>query len=98
MPAYVITDLVVVRDAERYGRYRPLGAASLEKYGGRYLARGGAVETLEGDWPATRVGILEFDSMAAARAWYDSPEYTEARRLREGAVEVRFLLVEGVAP
>jgi uncharacterized protein (DUF1330 family) len=98
MPAYVITDLVDVADPERYGQYRPVGAATLAKYGGTYLARGGAVETLEGDWKATRVGILRFESMDAARAWYNSPEYVAARRLREGAVSVRFLLVEGVEP
>jgi uncharacterized protein (DUF1330 family) len=68
----------------------------VEAAGGRYLARGGATEVLEGDRVPNRTVILEFPDLAAARAWYDSPAYREARDVREGAAIGSFIAVEGV--
>lgn len=94
MTAYVLVD-VDVTDAEQYDRYRPLAAASVEQYGGRYLARGGASEVFEGDRVPNRLVVLEFPDADAARRWYHSPEYTEAKAARDGAATGSFILVEG---
>ncbi len=95
MAAYVLID-VDVTDAEQYDRYRPLAAASVEQYGGRYLARGGASEVLEGDRVPNRLVVLEFPDIDAARRWYHSPEYGEAKATRDGAATGSFIVVEGV--
>jgi uncharacterized protein (DUF1330 family) len=94
MPAYVIAE-TDVHDAEQYERYKAAAPASIEKYGGRYLARGGALEVLEGDWQPPRVVILEFDDLETAKRWYRSPEYQEAKQLREGAATMRMVAAEG---
>jgi uncharacterized protein (DUF1330 family) len=92
--AYVICD-VDVTDPERYAGYRALSTAAGEKYGATYLARGGATTVLEGDWDPTRVVIIEFADVDAAKRWYESPEYSEARAVRQKASTSNFLLVEG---
>lgn len=96
MAAYIIAE-VEISDAVVYSSYREKVPATLAKYGGRFLARGGPAEALEGAAPK-RVVILEFDSVAAAKRWYDSPEYREARAIRQKASTGRLLLVEGVPP
>ena len=96
MPAYVIVDLQDIVDAEKLNAYRPHGAAAVQKYGGRYLARGGETASLEGGWTSQRVAILEFATLEQARAWYDSPEYRAARKIRDGASRTRILAVAGV--
>ncbi|HUF91027.1 MAG TPA: DUF1330 domain-containing protein [Candidatus Limnocylindria bacterium] len=95
MPAYVIVD-VHVKDAERYQEYRTMVPASLEKYGGKFLVRAGKFEKLEGDRQFERVVVLEFPSVEAARRWYDSPEYREARALRLRTADSHLIIVEGV--
>ena len=60
------------------------------------MARGGELEVLEGDWQPPRLVVLEFDDLEAARRWYRSPEYEEAKRLREGAATMRLVAVEGL--
>jgi uncharacterized protein (DUF1330 family) len=92
--AYVIVD-VQITDPERYDAYRALAGPAVEAAGGRYLARGGRTEVLEGERVPNRIVILEFDDLAAARAWYDSPQYVEARAAREGAGIGSFIAVEG---
>jgi uncharacterized protein (DUF1330 family) len=88
-----------VRDAETYRTYAAQVPAILAKHGGRYLARGGATVPYEGAAPASRVVIVEFPSVAAARAFYESPEYTAAAKLRQKASASRMFIVEGfVAP
>ena len=86
MSAYVIYQAQVL-DAERYEAYKVKAAASIEAAGGRYLVRGGAVETLEGEPPAGRTVVVEFPSKAQAIDWYRSGEYTALRQLREGAAK-----------
>ena len=96
MTAYVIYQGEVL-DAKRYDEYKTKGAASIHAAGGRYLVRGGDVEVLEGEAPAGRTVVLEFPSKQAALDWYRSDEYTENRKIREGAARARMYVVEGVA-
>ena len=95
MPAYVIFD-IHVDDPDAYAPYREPAGKSVAAHGGRYLARGGATEVLEGDWDVDRLVILEFPSMDAARAWYGSDEYQEAAPIRQAASRGRGVLLEGV--
>jgi uncharacterized protein (DUF1330 family) len=95
MSAYVISEIEVL-DEERYEVYKQLAPPLIAAYGGRYVARGGAVETLEGEWPAKRIVILEFPSAAQAKAWWSSTEYARAKDLRQATTRTRMILVEGL--
>lgn len=95
MPAYVILDINVT-DPELFEEYKKLAPATIEAYGGKYLARGGRAEGLEGDWIPNRVVILEFDRVDTAKAWLDSAEYREARAMRRHAATSHIIVVEGV--
>ena len=95
MPAYVIVETNVT-DAEQYERYKEAAPPAIAAYGGRYLARGGEKAVLEGDWDPVRVVILEFPDLEAAKRWYASEEYGEARKLREGAASLNMVAVEGI--
>ncbi|MDH4144147.1 MAG: DUF1330 domain-containing protein [Acidimicrobiia bacterium] len=97
MPAYIIGE-VEVTDPEAYAPYMPKAQASIEAAGGRYVVRGGDVDSLEGAPPAGRIVVLEFESMDAARAWYHGAEYQAALPLRQAASNGRLFLVDGVAP
>ena len=92
MPAYVVVNIRVT-DPDVYADYARGAPATVERFGGRYLARGGTVEVREGSWSPERLVILEFDTADAARAWYESAEYAELRRLRQSAADVVILLV-----
>jgi uncharacterized protein (DUF1330 family) len=94
MTAYVISE-VEPRDAARFERYRALAPATIERYGGRYIVRGGAAELVEGGPPPKTLVIVELPSMARAREWYGSVEYAEALKVRAGALERRLVFVEG---
>ena len=96
MAAYVIVD-VEEADPERAARYRARSGPSVERHGGHFLARGGALDVLEGDWQPGRLVVIEFESTAAARAWYESDDYGEARAVRQGAGAWRMVVVEGLA-
>ena len=95
MAAYFIVD-VKVEDPTTYEEYRKLVNPTLELYGGKFLARGGATETIEGDWQSQRLVILEFESPEHFRRWYDSPEYSAAKEIRWRASTARAILVQGV--
>lgn len=92
--AYVIVD-VEVTDPETYEEYKRLSTAATEQYGGRFLVRGGAVTVAEGDWEPHRLVVLEFADAEAARRWYESPEYTEARAVRQRSSTSSLLFVDG---
>ncbi len=95
MPAaYILAD-VQVTDPEQYAKYRELSTAAFAAHGVTPLVRGGKTERLEGREPA-RIVVLPFESMAAARAFYDSPEYAKARAARENAAVMNMIIVEGV--
>jgi uncharacterized protein (DUF1330 family) len=95
MVAFLIAQ-VDIFDAEVYGRYTARSPAIIAKYGGRILARGGATEILEGNPLKRRVVVIEFPSMEAARAFYYSPEYQEARDIRAPASAADFVIVQGI--
>lgn len=96
MAAYVIVD-VDVNDPEAYREYTRQTPGTVEQYGGRFLVRGGAYETLEGTWEARRIVLIEFPSLEQARSWYHSPEYQAILPLRLQHATTRFLtVVEGV--
>ena len=96
MPAYVLCEITVT-DPDAFGAYKELAGPAAAAAGGRYLARGGPAELLEGTEEPQRIVVLEFPDREAARRWYDSPEYRAARAAREGAASARFVLVDGVA-
>ena len=93
MTAYVIYEAMIT-DAAQYELYKTAAAASVTAAGGRYIARGGEVESFEGVAPA-RVVLLEFPDLATATAWYRGDQYTEARALRERACDARMFVVDG---
>ena len=95
MPAYIIATIEVT-DPEQFEVYRGQVPATIEKHGGRYLARGGAVEVLEGDQPARRTVVLEFDSLEQARGWYYSEDYAGPKALRIAATVSNVMMVEGL--
>ena len=95
MTAYVIVDIAVV-DPVGYEQYKQLAPAAVKTYGGRYLARGGKAETLEGDWSVERLVILEFDNTEKAKAWLNSAEYAPARQLRHKYARSKMIVVEGI--
>jgi uncharacterized protein (DUF1330 family) len=95
MPAYVVIETDVT-DPERYEQYKVAGSLSVAAAGGRYLVRGGELVVLEGDWQPSRLVVLEFEDLAAARRWHESAAYQEARKLREGAARLRAVAVQGI--
>lgn len=95
MPAYVIVETDVT-DTERYAQYKAAAPATIAASGGRYLARGGELSVLEGDWQPSRLVVLEFSDLAAAKRWYDSQAYQSVRKLREGAAHLSVVAVQGV--
>ena len=95
MPAYVIGEAEILHP-ERMKDYAVAVAAAVRKHGGRYLARGSVPEILEGE-PGHRFLVIEFEDRAAARRWYNSPEYRAAKELRMGNSNLRLLLIDGLA-
>src|ERR1051326_5884577 len=92
--AYVIGEIEGT-DRAKYDAYRKQVAATVEKHGGRFIVRGGKVESLEGGWAPKRVVVLEFPSMAQALAWYRSAEYAPLIRLRQQGSRGKLIAVEG---
>ena len=95
MAVYAVVN-VQITDPDRYTEYREQAPATIARYGGKYLARGGKVEVLEGDWNPQRLVILEFESMEHFNEWYNSPEYAPLKQLRSEATITEFALVEGL--
>ncbi|HUC66895.1 MAG TPA: DUF1330 domain-containing protein [Stellaceae bacterium] len=94
MAAYLIADIEVTNPAG-YDEYRRQVPATVEKYGGRFVVRGGAVETLEGDWGPQRVVVLEFPTMDALKRWYNSAEYKPLIALRQKNGSGSIIAVQG---
>jgi uncharacterized protein (DUF1330 family) len=95
MAAYVIVETDVT-DPEQYEQYKAASPGAIAAGGGRFLVRGGELVVLEGDWQPPRLVLLEFDDLEAARRWYESAAYQEAKKLREGAASFRAIAVQGV--
>ena len=96
MPAYIIAHLKITNPQE-FEAYREAVPAVVAAHGGRYLVRGGAVETLEGDWTVPRLIILEFPSKAAAQGFYHSADYQKILPLRLDNAEGAVVIAEGIA-
>jgi uncharacterized protein (DUF1330 family) len=98
--AYLISDVgaVAPEDQEAWKAYLAIAPATIQKHGGRYLARGGAIDVIEGDWSPTAVVIAEFPDREAVRRWYASPEYAEGLKIRAASgLRRRLICVEGAA-
>lgn len=95
MSAYIIGQ-VSVNDPETYSKYTDKVPALVEKHGGKYLVRGGNVDTFEGDTFNERIVVIEFPSRQALQNWYDDPDYQAAMVFRHAASEAQILAVEGV--
>ncbi len=94
MPAYVVVE-IDVKDPVQYEKYKQLAPVSIQKFGGRYLVRGEPVETLEGKWSPKRFVILRFDSKEQAKKWWSSPEYRDAKLLRQACARTEMICVQG---
>jgi uncharacterized protein (DUF1330 family) len=95
MPAYLIAD-VEITDPVLFEEYRKRVPAIIAAHGGRYLARGGASEVLEGTWRPKRTVIVEFASLASLKAFWESPEYLPLRELRERSAKSSLVAIEGL--
>jgi uncharacterized protein (DUF1330 family) len=95
VPAYVVTEIEVI-DKDRYEAYKQMVVPTIAAYGGKFLVRGGPTETLEGTWSPQRFVIVEFSSKAQAKAWWGSPEYAEAKALRQATARTEMIVAEGL--
>ena len=95
MSAYVIVEIDIL-DPAGYEEYKKLASATVEKYGAKYIVRGGRIEVLEGDWDPKRIVVLEFESMQRARDWLSCEEYSEPRKMRHRTAKTNMVVVEGV--
>ena len=96
MKGYIFAEIEIT-NPDGYKAYTQQVPATIEKYGGKFIVRGGTAEPLEGDWPQRRRVMLEFPSVEAARRWYNSPEYEKPMALRKANSNGRLILLEGVA-
>jgi len=96
MTAYVVAEIEILNPAG-YKEYTTTVPATIAKYGGRFLVRGGTAEVLEGDWPERRRVIIEFPSLDAAKRWWNSPDYQKPKAMRRANSNGRLLLLDGVA-
>jgi uncharacterized protein (DUF1330 family) len=94
MSAYLIAD-VEVHVPDVYAEYRRQVLPLIQKHGGRFIVRGGAHETLEGEWQPQRLVVIEFPDMATLKGWYRSPEYAKLIALRQGVSRGSLVAVEG---
>ena len=95
MSAYVIVEIEVT-DPEMFEEYRKIVPPTIEAFGGRYVVRGGATDTLEGGWQPKRLVVLEFEDAERAKAWHASDLYAPARAMREASARSRMVVVDGV--
>ena len=95
MAGYVITE-VEITDAERYAEFLGQVTATVEGHGGKFIARGGAIDVVEGDWTPSRFALLKFDSVEQAKAWLTSPKYTALNELRTSSSNINMVIVEGL--
>jgi uncharacterized protein (DUF1330 family) len=95
MPAYVIAN-IDVKDPVRYQDYIKMSPSSITQYGGRFIARGGKAQVLEGNWQPKRLVLLEFPSAEQARKWWESEEYAPAKALRQATSDGELTIIEGV--
>jgi uncharacterized protein (DUF1330 family) len=95
MPAYIIVEIDIL-DPVGYEEYKNLAGATVEKYGGKYIVRGGRTEVLEGNWKPKRIVVLQFESAERAKEWLNSEEYRKPRKMRHRTARTNMILVEGM--
>jgi uncharacterized protein (DUF1330 family) len=95
MPGYIIAK-VKISDMDKYQQYMKATPATIFKYNGKIIVRGGENTTLEGEPINERVVVIEFPSLEMAKNWYNSIEYQNAKKLREGAAEASFYAISGI--
>jgi uncharacterized protein (DUF1330 family) len=95
MTAYLIADIEIT-DAVGFEEYKKRVPAVIAAHGGRYLARGGATEVLEGTWRPRRSTIVEFPTVEAMKAFWASPEYQPLREIRERSAKSNLVVIEGL--
>lgn len=95
MAAYVITEIDIT-DPAGYEQYKRMGPPTVAAYGGKFIARGGRIEVLEGEWRPKRIVVLEFESLARAKEWWSSSEYSPAKKVRQRTARTHMIVVEGV--
>jgi len=96
MTAYVIADIARITDPHRYDKYKAQVSQGMTNAGGQYLARGGAIQVMEGNWRPNRLVLVRFEDTASARAWWASSEYAELKRLRQQSTDTNLLIVSGL--
>ena len=94
MPAYIIVE-VEIHNPKEYENYRKMVPPTLEKYQGKFIVRGGKLETLEGGWNPERIVVIEFPSIELAKAWWASEEYAPAKALRNRTANSKMIVIEG---
>ncbi len=94
MAAYLIADIEVT-DPDTYAKYAAGVPATVAGFGGKYLVRGDQGEVAEGTWTPKRLVVLEFESMERAKAWYNSPDYADLKKLRQSASNGNVIFAEG---
>lgn len=94
MPKGYVIAHITVRQPEEYKEYIRLDTPVVERHGGRFLVRGGESEMVEGETFERHV-VVEFDSYAAAKAFYDDPDYQAAAEIRRATADSVMILVEG---
>lgn len=95
MAAYMIARISVT-DWDKYSEYIKVTPGIIAKFGGRFIARGGETVTLEGPEEKWRVVVVEFPDLEKAKEFYYSPEYTDAKKIREGAALAQFVAIDGL--
>lgn len=96
MPAYLIVN-VEITDPEKYEEYRKVASPTVDAFGGKYLARGGTSEALEGDWTPNRLIVIEFESIDRAKEWWSSETYRIPKQMRQASANAQMIVVEGVS-
>ena len=95
MPAYIIVETDIT-DPAQYEQYKAASPGAVAAGGGRFIVRGGELAVLEGDWHPSRLVVLEFEDLEAAKAFYESEQYRAVKELREGAANLKMVAVQGV--
>jgi uncharacterized protein (DUF1330 family) len=96
MSAYLISEYLEIQDQSAMAEYRRQVMATIEAYGGKYIARAGKTVPLEGDWNPLRLTVIEFPSLDHAQQWYASDAYRDLKALRQGASRIRMIFIEGM--
>jgi uncharacterized protein (DUF1330 family) len=96
-PAYLIVDVTAIHDEPTYASYRAAVPATIAAAGGRYLARGGTISVLEGDWQPGRLVVVQFPDPASAIGWWGSASYAPLRELRTASISANMVVVAGLA-